>query len=81
MVELERELSVLGSYVELPGERDLWQGIAARLERRPSRRRLRLVALNDGLPVYISCDDSTVRRRYIIALGQLCFLRKCAIHS
>ena len=45
MAELERELIVLGSYIDLPGESDLWPGIAARLERRPTSRRLRLAVV------------------------------------
>ena len=45
MAELERDLRVLAGYVDLPGERDLWPGIEARIAHRPARRRLRAVAI------------------------------------
>jgi hypothetical protein len=41
MAELERDLRALASLVELPAERDLWPGVAARLAARPGRRWLR----------------------------------------
>ena len=45
MTELERDLRALAAYVDLPGERDLWPGIEARLAHRPARRRLRAAAI------------------------------------
>jgi hypothetical protein len=45
MTELERDLRALAAYVDLPGERDLWPGIEARLAHRPARRRMRAAAI------------------------------------
>jgi len=41
----------------------------------------RFVALNDGCPVYISCDDTTVSTWFLTALGQLSLCRIRSVHS
>ena len=40
-----------------------------------------LVALNDGLPVHSSSDDTTLSSRLLTALGQLCFVRDRFVHG
>ena len=43
--------------------------------------RQRFVALDDGLTIYISRDDTTIRTRFLTTLGQLSFLRNRSIHD
>jgi hypothetical protein len=40
-----------------------------------------LVGLSDGLPVYISRDDTTISTRFPTALEQLSLLRGRSIHD